>query len=79
MHDAFAAAIEQWPGHGIPENPRAWLVATARHKAIDRLRRDARFREKPRTSSTRWAALRGGGAPDFATRRTDESPTTGCA
>ncbi len=64
MHDAFAAAIEQWPGHGIPENPRAWLVATARHKAIDRLRRDARFRER-RGDLTRWEALREGAAPDF--------------
>src|SRR5437588_6813497 len=44
MHDAFAAALERWPGHGVPDNPRAWIVATARHKAIDRLRRDARFR-----------------------------------
>jgi len=46
MHDAFAAALEHWPGHGVPENPRAWIVSTARHKAIDRLRRDARFRRK---------------------------------
>jgi RNA polymerase sigma-70 factor (ECF subfamily) len=57
MHDAFAAAIEQWPGHGVPQNPRAWLVSTARHKAIDRLRRDARFREK-REEVARWSALR---------------------
>lgn len=56
MHDAFAAALERWPGHGVPENPRAWLVSTARHKAIDRLRRDARFREK-REELKRWAAL----------------------
>jgi len=55
MHDAFAAALEQWPGHGIPANPRAWLVSTARHKAIDRLRRDARFREK-QEEIARWAA-----------------------
>ena len=55
MHDAFAAALEQWPGHGLPENPRAWLVSTARHKAIDRLRRDIRFRAKQEELS-RWAA-----------------------
>lgn len=65
MHDAFAAALEQWPGGGVPENPRAWLVATARHKAIDRLRRDARFREK-REEIARWAALAEGEAPRFA-------------
>ncbi len=64
MHDAFAAALEQWPGGGVPQNPRAWLVSTARHKAIDRLRRDARFREK-REELARWAALEEGAAPDF--------------
>ncbi len=65
MHDAFAAAIEQWPGHGVPENPRAWLVSTARHKAIDRLRRDVRFREK-QDELAHWAALEEGDATDFA-------------
>jgi RNA polymerase sigma-70 factor (ECF subfamily) len=65
LQDAFAAALEQWPGHGVPENPRAWLVSTARHKAIDRLRRDARFREK-RDELARWAALREDAPPDFA-------------
>ena len=44
--DAFAAAIEQWPVRGIPENPRAWLVAAGRNKAIDRFRRDALFNNK---------------------------------
>ncbi len=65
MHDAFAAALEQWPGHGVPENPRAWVVSTARHKAIDRLRRDTHFRQK-REELTRWAALEEGAPPDFA-------------
>jgi len=46
MQDAFAAALEQWPSAGTPSNPRAWLVGTARHKAIDKLRRRARFEEK---------------------------------
>ena len=40
LQEAFAAALEQWPAAGVPRNPRAWLVSTARHKAIDRLRRD---------------------------------------
>jgi RNA polymerase sigma-70 factor, ECF subfamily len=44
--EAFAAAVEQWPVVGIPEFPRAWIIQTARHKAIDRLRRQKRFQEK---------------------------------
>ena len=43
MHDAFAAAIEQWPRDGVPDNPRAWLVSTGRFKAIDSMRRRARY------------------------------------
>jgi RNA polymerase sigma-70 factor (ECF subfamily) len=43
MHDAFAAALERWPNEGVPQNPRAWLVSTGRFKAIDLLRRRARF------------------------------------
>ncbi len=44
--DAFAAALTQWPRDGVPTNPRAWVVSTARHKAIDRMRRHGRFSEK---------------------------------
>src|SRR5262245_31676786 len=44
--EAFAAAVEQWRSEGIPENPRAWLIQTARNKAIDRIRRRIRFTEK---------------------------------
>lgn len=43
LHDAFAAAMEKWPQEGVPANPRAWLVSTGRFKAIDALRRRARF------------------------------------
>jgi len=43
LHNAFAAALEQWPGAGVPDNPRAWLVSVGRFKAIDALRRRARF------------------------------------
>src|SRR5271163_4789641 len=46
MQEAFAAALSQWEGCGVPENPRAWIVSTARNKAVDRMRRDVRFREK---------------------------------
>ena len=43
LHNAFAAALEQWPRAGVPDNPRAWLVSVGRFKAIDTLRRRARF------------------------------------
>jgi RNA polymerase sigma-70 factor (ECF subfamily) len=43
--DAFAAALHQWPSAGVPEYPRAWIIQTAHHKAIDRLRRQARFEQ----------------------------------
>ena len=43
LHDAFRAALEQWPNEGVPANPRAWLVSAGRFKAIDRIRRNARF------------------------------------
>jgi RNA polymerase sigma-70 factor (ECF subfamily) len=43
MHEAFAAATEQWPVEGVPQQPRAWLVAIGRRKAIDAMRRRARF------------------------------------
>jgi RNA polymerase sigma-70 factor (ECF subfamily) len=43
MHEAFATALESWPQTGIPDNPRPWLISTARFKAIDVMRRRARF------------------------------------
>ncbi len=43
MHDAFVAAVEKWPQNGVPANPRAWLVSAGRFKAIDGMRRRARF------------------------------------
>lgn len=43
LHDAFATAVEQWSEKGIPANPSAWLISTGRFKAIDRLRKSARF------------------------------------
>src|SRR6188474_3361019 len=44
--EAFAAAVDQWPISGVPEYPRAWIIQTARHKALDRIRRRTRFEEK---------------------------------
>jgi len=43
LHEAFRAALEQWPREGVPKNPRAWLVSTGRFKAIDQVRRQSRF------------------------------------
>src|ERR1700674_4148983 len=44
--EAFAAAVNQWRVSGVPEFPRGWIIQTARHKAIDTIRRRARFNEK---------------------------------
>ena len=44
--EAFAAAVNQWATDGVPESPRAWIIQTAKHKAIDRIRRRTRFEEK---------------------------------
>src|SRR5262245_30179005 len=43
MHEAFAPALDSWPKTGIPDSPRPWLISTARFKAIDTMRRRARF------------------------------------
>ena len=50
--EAFAAAVNQWPAAGIPEFPRAWIIQTAKHKAIDRIRRQGRYAEKLKSYST---------------------------
>src|SRR2546425_3532719 len=65
--EAFAAAVDQWPVSGVPEFPRAWIIHTARHKAIDRIRRQIRLQEK----LDAYTAVDGGGsvdAPDFDPR-----------
>ncbi len=56
VQEAFAAALEKWPAEGTPANPRAWLVSTARNKAVDRLRRRTRFAAK-RVELQRLAVL----------------------
>ena len=60
LHDAFAAAVERWPTDGVPANPPAWLVSTGRFKAIDGLRRRARFDAAQAEIAAR---LEDGGAP----------------
>ena len=61
--DAFTAAVDQWPTDGIPESPRAWIIQTAKHKAIDRLRRQTRLQEKLEAD------------PDFASEPIVEAPS----
>ena len=61
--DAFAAAVDQWRTDGIPDSPRAWIIQTAKHKAIDRLRRQTRLQEKLEAD------------PDFATEPIVDAPT----
>jgi RNA polymerase sigma-70 factor (ECF subfamily) len=68
LHDAFAAAMEQWPRDGVPENPRSWLISAGRFKAIDRMRRSARFR----TVQGELAVQMEGGAGDETTLEADE-------
>jgi len=51
--EAFAAALDQWAVSGVPESPRAWIISTAKHKAIDRLRRQSLFTEKIETQLAR--------------------------
>src|SRR5204863_9097670 len=55
--EAFAAAVDQWRVSGIPEFPRAWIIQTARHKAIDRIRRRTRFAEKLHAYTAAVASL----------------------
>ena len=75
LHDAFAAAVEQWPRDGVPANPRAWLVSAGRFKAIDAMRRRARFDASLAELAERLDAdtRRRRGA-----RTTRASRTTGC-
>lgn len=63
LHDAFAAAVEQWPRSGVPANPRAWLVSAGRFKAIDALRRRARHDATLAELARRLEAAAGPGGP----------------
>jgi RNA polymerase sigma-70 factor (ECF subfamily) len=66
LHEAFAAAVEQWPREGTPTNPRAWLVSTGRFKAIDAIRRRARFDASQAELAERLAAETTGPRPGEA-------------
>jgi RNA polymerase sigma-70 factor, ECF subfamily len=65
LHEAFAAAVAQWPAEGVPENPVAWLVSTGRFRAIDAMRRMARFERSPE-------ALEAALAPEWNVDEIDE-------
>jgi RNA polymerase sigma-70 factor, ECF subfamily len=71
LGSALEAALEQWPSEGTPENPRAWLIRTARNKAFDRLRRGALFEEK-RTALEVEAALATAAALDASEEPVDD-------
>jgi RNA polymerase sigma-70 factor (ECF subfamily) len=62
VQDACVAAIEQWPAEGMPADPRAWLIGVARHKAVDRVRRESRRLDKE-TAAVRQANQRGPAPP----------------
>ena len=64
--EAFAAAVDQWPASGVPEFPRAWIIQTAKHKAIDRIRRQGRYAEKLESYSTS-GSVRASEEPDYDT------------
>src|SRR5258705_12234331 len=63
--DALVAALEQWPESGVPRNPGAWLMATAKHRAIDLLRRNKRRERKHDELGRELEARRGSAAPDL--------------
>src|ERR1700761_4286501 len=56
LQEAYTVALQKWPAEGTPANPRAWLISTARHKAIDRLRRRQNFQTKQEEIA--WTAAR---------------------
>ena len=64
LHDAFASAVEQWPADGVPATPRAWLISAGRFKAIDGLRRRARFDASQREIAERLEAEAAAEPPD---------------
>jgi RNA polymerase sigma-70 factor (ECF subfamily) len=70
-HDALVAALEQWPKSGVPDNPGAWLMATAKHRAIDRFRRSA-LQERKLDEFGREFAYKEMAVPDMASAMDDE-------
>jgi predicted RNA polymerase sigma factor len=85
--DALVAALEHWPDAGIPDNPGAWLMRTAKNAALDYLRRDKSYREKCAQIGHDLEAMEAHVVPDFVPdfidasmrRATTSSTTTCCA
>ena len=78
--DALVAALEQWPESGVPDNPGAWLMATAKHRAIDLLRRNKLLERKHEELGREIEAQPGRRPRRISTRRsTTTSATTCCA
>jgi RNA polymerase sigma factor (sigma-70 family) len=71
-HDALVAALEQWPDSGIPRSPGAWLMATAKHRAIDLLRRRSLLERKHQELGYELEIAQEGSAPDFAAALDDD-------
>lgn len=71
VQDAFVAALERWPQDGVPDRPGAWILTTARHKAIDRARREAHRADKQAAAHRSLAALDGWDEPDTTVLRDD--------
>src|SRR3954447_6297605 len=63
--EALIAALEQWPESGVPDNPGAWLMATAKHRAIDHLRRNKRLERKHEELGHELRAHQAEAAPDL--------------
>src|SRR5579864_2077323 len=70
--DALVAALERWPESGIPDNPGAWLMATAKHHAIDLLRRNKRLEQKHEELSRELQVRQDRAAPDLDAAIDDE-------
>ena len=70
--DALVAALERWPKTGVPDNPGAWLMATAKHRAIDHFRRDKRIAEKHTQIGHELDALQEGAMPDLDAAMDDD-------
>src|SRR5262245_63337846 len=77
--DALVAALEQWPKSGIPDKPGAWLMAAAKHRAIDRLRRRKLIERKHDELSRELEAEGEAGEPDLDAAPTTTSATICCA
>src|SRR5919109_508435 len=63
--DALVAALERWPESGVPDNPGAWLMATAKHRAIDQLRRNTRLERKHEELGRELEARQEAAVPDL--------------